>query len=68
MISQEKKDFTPGPKLLPFGGFEVAALLNNLKNAKAEASSSEDCHYSAFAFHRANRISSGWLQSKIMAG
>jgi len=57
-------DFTPGPKLLPFGGFEVAALLHLLP------ASEEDCNHhtqdSISISTLAGLDSGGWLRSTLM--
>jgi hypothetical protein len=64
MNLNEDHEYTPSLKLLPFGGFEVAALLVQLHNGKNLRESTED----SFEFQANANVSSGWLRSKIMAG
>ena len=65
MNFNEENEWTPSPNLLPFGGFEVAALLLKLQRGESGISSDEDL----LDFQPMTRdVSSGWLRSKILAG
>ncbi len=65
MNLNEEHDYTPGLKLLPFGGFEVASLLLKLHNGNPAGSDKND---DSLDFQPLTEVSSGWLQSKIMVG
>jgi len=58
-------DFFPSQKLLPFGGFEVAALLLKLQDSdngpSIDGDGTVDCQPMI-------EVSSGWLRSKMLAG
>ncbi len=65
MNFNEDNEFTPTLKLLPFGGFEVAALLQQLQNGRNPRDMKDD--NTDFPVLNSS-VSSGWLRSKIMAG
>lgn len=64
MNLNEDHKYIPSPKLLPFGGFEVATLLLQLQHGRRNNETSND----STEFQANSNISSGWLHSKMMAG
>jgi hypothetical protein len=66
MNLNQENDYIPSLKLLPFGGFEVALLLQKLHSG---APLTNDGTHETLDFQpKARAVSSGWLSSKIMAG
>ena len=65
MNLNDDHNYIPGLKLLPFGGFEVSVLLNQLKSGQRNGDTNDD---STEFQPPSSIVSSGWLQSKIMAG
>jgi hypothetical protein len=59
-------EFTPSPKLLPFGGFEVGPLLAQLE---AGDRADRDVSEQSISHQPITReVSSGWVRSKLMGG
>jgi len=61
----EEYDFSPSTNLLPYGGFEVAALLARLAEPAPEPV--EEAEMMDF-LPLNSPVSSGWLRSKMLTG
>jgi hypothetical protein len=64
MNFNDEKEYIPGLKLLPFGGFEVAVLLHKLHGGERLNDRQDDSR----DLQPMTDVSSGWLRSKMMAG
>ena len=66
MTSNNENSSARNRNLLPYGGFEVAALLNKI-NSETEEKAAPQLEATE-ELPVKNTVSSGWLRSKIVAG